>query len=818
MKNSYDTVISPDNADDAKNISREPIFSSQEEVNRFLIAELDKCADLGDVEDLFVNRLWKQRQAMADVSRQTKLHFLHRVAQLINIRNEGSANFWNDLADRVYGTWLYDCQEDIAHILHLSDVAMLEKNINYIQMIEKFYVHGYDYSQNYTKKFSHIAEKIRAEINDPQTIFFAGLIGADALRRITTDITPAYRAEPTAQDVQDREEEERLREEMGEEAFEKYMDDKSYENGRVIDHDPDYTALPFIIARQRFGYVAEKGLLISSEKDYVKLKKDYEAFNTWADREFFHPEGYDEDGRGWQDADEHAYEDGDGLYGGGMNEHAYDMAEQYLTRVIKNISIPMTSLDGIAASAEDVQAYTLLIAPHMQRFLQGRGFVTNNLSVQEQFYFLQYAKTVRNHEGDRLQAFVQKFGHNALRSFLSLEHGGADMGAKILRIGERYDHDVAAAIFAKYAEIIDVAERAETHVAQQFDDHATVNVRDISEKLLIDAKNLLVISADREDTVPSQEMIAALNRVNARVTLTAEIIAQLPRESVAHLDLAKLRDVERHIDLKAEDLRKMPELLAKMEAVVRDQFPAGDTVLFRNDCMSARNAGVTVTLANGEILSFFMKKKVGARLSELDWFSANPDAPIRGVGEATALLGFNHARDKEESYYAVAKPYVKSLSSLIELQGFVGFDGMTHDGEYKHHYMRARRLAREHPYAIKQLSPDQNHALLREMQGLCERGDTIYTLQHGDTRYDVARVSFFGLTHNDDLSATDERGWLYQEMRRQSLKGNVLARYIPASSAKDNTTYYAVFAPDHSTDEARRPVQDYVRSKVSHSA
>lgn len=276
--------------------------------------------------------------------------------------------------------------------------------------------------------------------------------------------------------------------------------------------------------------------------------------------------------------------------------------------------------------------------------------------------------------------------------------------------------------------------------------------------------------------------------------------------------------MERHIDLRAEDLRTMPELLAKMEAVVQDKFPAGDVVSFRDDCMSARNTGVTVTLANGEILSFFMKKKVGAHLSELDWFSANPDAPIKGIGEATALLGFNHARDKDDNYYAVAKPYVKSLSSLIELQGFVGFDGMTRDGEYKHHYMRARRLAYEDPYAIKQLSPDQNHALLREMQDLCTHGNTIYTLQHGNTHYDVARVSFFGLTHNDDLSATDERGWLYQEMHRQSRKGNILARYIPASSAKDNTTYYAVFAPDHSTDEARRPVHDYVRSKASHSA
>ncbi len=466
---------------------------------------------------------------------------------------------------------------------------------------------------------------------------------------------------------------------------------------------------------------------------------------------------------------------------------------------------------------ETIESLQILL--HSEKYLQEQlGISLEKFSFAEQMMIARMLNSVSVLHKEKIDHFIRIFGNNGLKSFLSLEHGGHDMGNKILRIGEKYDQNTADAIFAKYAELADVTDNIDAYVKTQFQEHEDVDRKKIGEKLLVDAKNLLESYADREDTARGEEIIAALEKINARVALTAEIIQQLPRESVAHLDLTKLSDVERHIDLTAQNLHSMPELLAKMEAVVHDKFPTGDAQSFREDCLSERNNGVTVTLANGEILSFFMKKKVGEHLSELDWFSANPDAPIKGIGEATALLGFNHARDKDENYYAVAKPHIKSLSTLIELQGFVGFGGMTKDGEYKHHYMRTRRLAHEMPYHIKQLSQNHNNALLHDLQTTCEKSNTTYSLQYQDRTYDVARVTFLGVTHEHDVTDKDEHGWLYQEMQRQTSKGSILVRYIPASDAKDNVTYYAVFAPDHSTADERREVEDYVRSKDVHSA
>lgn len=812
-------TIAPDQHKSARNAPYEMTFLSQEAMENFIVEQLDRCTSLEAVWELFRDRLVKQKKKLRVISQHVKIHFLERVTRLINLRDEGATNFWNELGNEVYSSWLIDCQKEVVDSLNFSDVAVLEKTVNYMQMIKKFYVHGYDYTQNYTEKFSPIAIKIQKQVDNAQTIFFASIVGKETLRVITEKIAPSYYVEPIEQDRQGDKGEDLLREKLGDEALEKYQDNLLYEGSRMVDHDPDRVDVPFVIARNRFGYITAEGLFLSAEWDYKKLEKDYANFNTWADREFYHPGGYDDENEtGWYDEDMYAYEDMEGDYGSVLNDYAYHEAETYLSSMIRRISIPITSMEKISTHPEDVQSYIMFISPRMRHLLREQGIVLQDLSVHEQFSFLRYAKTIRNHDADKLKLFVRDFGNKGLRVFLSLEHGGHDMGNNILHIAEQYDHKTADAIFAKYVEIVDAVEQAETYITRQFNNHAAISAQDISEKLLIDAKNLLVAYANKNETTNKEEIMRALDKINGRVALTAEIIKALPRESVAHLDLTKLKDVEQHIDLRATDLRAMPELLIKMEAIVNDKFPAGDTQSFKNDCLGARNNGVTVTLANGEILSFFMKKKVSEHLSELDWFSANPDAPIKGIGEATALLGFNHARDKNESYYAVAKPHVKSLSTLIELQGFVGYDGITKDGEYKHHYLRARRLAQEQPYSIKQLTREKNDVLLRKLQRKCEEENKVYNFEYQNLKYNIAKVSFPKLTNRDDITDKDEQGWIYREMKKQAEKGKVLVRYIPALDTKDNTTYYAIFAPDQSAPEERSELENYVYSKESQSA
>jgi len=213
-----------------------------------------------------------------------------------------------------------------------------------------------------------------------------------------------------------------------------------------------------------------------------------------------------------------------------------------------------------------------------------------------------------------------------------------------------------------------------------------------------------------------------------------------------------------------------------------------------------------------------MKKKLKKNLSYLDWFSANQDAPIKGLGEATVLLGFNQAMRKNEAYYAVAKPYIKSFGTLIEQLGFVGFGDMTRDGEYKHHYGRARRLPHDANYASKNFSYEQDTHFSEEIKKICQEEHKIQTVRFENQNYQVCRVSFFGMDHQKDLDKNDDDGWIYQEIERQSQKGNILTRYISASQDKANATYYAVFEQDKSTLEERKDLEYYLAaSRLRHS-
>ena len=67
------------------------------------------------------------------------------------------------------------------------------------------------------------------------------------------------------------------------------------------------------------------------------------------------------------------------------------------------------------------------------------GIEVKKLSLSEQFRFLQY---IKNHTVDEMysvEKFIQTFNIFGARTFLSVEHGGKEMGDKILELGEFFE-------------------------------------------------------------------------------------------------------------------------------------------------------------------------------------------------------------------------------------------------------------------------------------------------------------------------------------------------------------------------------------------
>ncbi len=90
------------------------------------------------------------------------------------------------------------------------------------------------------------------------------------------------------------------------------------------------------------------------------------------------------------------------------------------------------------------------------------------LSIEEQFYFLDYAKTVPWGEAERFKQFVRTYGIDGARTFLSLREDKG-RGSVILELGTALlREEEARRLFAQYAELVAASERAGEVVRRAF--------------------------------------------------------------------------------------------------------------------------------------------------------------------------------------------------------------------------------------------------------------------------------------------------------------------------------------------------------------
>jgi len=92
------------------------------------------------------------------------------------------------------------------------------------------------------------------------------------------------------------------------------------------------------------------------------------------------------------------------------------------------------------------------------------AFALKDLSLREQFYFLNYLKRTTVADADSLKNFIKHHGVNGARAFLSLERGDETLGDQIVAFGQ--NHEAADALFKYYGELLDNAERAEALVLE----------------------------------------------------------------------------------------------------------------------------------------------------------------------------------------------------------------------------------------------------------------------------------------------------------------------------------------------------------------
>lgn len=476
---------------------------------------------------------------------------------------------------------------------------------------------------------------------------------------------------------------------------------------------------------------------------------------------------------------------------------------------------------------KQINQYLNLTKLHMrQKVHMDFGIELSNYDFELQRNFLNFLSTRSVENVDKLISFVHQFGDVGLKTFLSLD-SDEKIGDKILSISNNLkdNPEIANQIFTTYADIVDKVLIIKNEIESFLDNGNKLSQKDIQnieQDILESGKNELIKFADllQENEVNKKNLelvTSELNNINANVILISKIVKQLPREDVSKLDLKKISHIEKLENITGAELINKPEIMDQIKQIINSEFPKGDSEIFEKECQTNPNFKLTITLANNKVLSFFSKENKSKNIEYVDWFISNPDALIKGLGQATLKLGFDNKEEEKKSYYAVAKPHAKSFQVLVENLNFVSFDGSTKDGEYKHHYARIRRLPSDQEFKSKNLSLENNKLLLEMLNNVCLEEKMIKSFIFEGKKMSACKTQYHQQNHHDDITEKDADGWIMAEISKQNNQGKVLTRFIPQNLTKNNQVFYAVFEEDSASDDLTEELLSVVSPDPSNS-
>jgi len=188
--------------------------------------------------------------------------------------------------------------------------------------------------------------------------------------------------------------------------------------------------------------------------------------------------------------------------------------------------------------------------PVRERLQQEFNVNLSELSIPEQFQFLMFLKEKEMKTAEPVQAFAQQYGTSALRTFLSLEQGGKEMGDKILMLGEKLPKESAELLFAKYGEIVDEVDHVVEFLSATLKEEVSPEiVNDAREHLLIKGKDLLAHYAKNAEICATQECVDLGRELENRLKdlkTSVVLLASATKALVAHgeFNFKDLKDID----------------------------------------------------------------------------------------------------------------------------------------------------------------------------------------------------------------------------------------------------------------------------------
>lgn len=232
-------------------------------------------------------------------------------------------------------------------------------------------------------------------------------------------------------------------------------------------------------------------------------------------------------------------------------------------------------------SEKEIDYYLIFLKSGLKLFFEEEFKVNlENFSTEEQIQFLNFLISSSFEQGNKLKKIVANLNANVLRTFLSVEHGGKEMGNKILALGEKLPKEVAEKVFSKYSEIIDSSNEISNILNERFgkEDQNQEVINQITESLLKKGKDLLLDSAKGLDKCTDEECVDIGKKVEEKlqfikkenILLASTYKSLLKNEN---FKINEIKDVALDFINSNEEINKYKEELIRIFKENREDYP-----------------------------------------------------------------------------------------------------------------------------------------------------------------------------------------------------------------------------------------------------
>lgn len=264
----------------------------------------------------------------------------------------------------------------------------------------------------------------------------------------------------------------------------------------------------------------------------------------------------------------------------------------------------------------------------------------SDLSLNEQIQVANQLKSLRNKDSEKINKFSHKYGLTGFRTFLSLEHGGKEMGDKIMTLGERLPKNITEKVFKKYSEIIDQTYTTAAVLEERFAQKGSPQlISTINDSLLKKAKDLLLESAKNLDKCKDEnceevgaEIENRLTNIHEENIALASIFKALAQNEIIS-NVSEVLGMSVDIVKSKDEIKQYQDEIVRIFTENRADYPPEllkETVEeFEQTLNSMQNTEFYILKNNDEIMSFmgFDKLKNG----NLYWRSFNSRNEIQGL-------------------------------------------------------------------------------------------------------------------------------------------------------------------------------------------